>query len=220
MSFRGDESCADELRQRIRHGAVDQAQRVSQTAPRQFPRRVERLHVRLGKVLHLHQPSRPASRATGAVELQQPSDPAVRAKALLHCRVFLDRRFAKLLPDLQHTPRGCAFNFLTQQFGDLGFPQRVKFFIQFDFQPDFEFCDAVRIIQPGQGDRFIHQPFGDFGGAFQRAAYQSGIALNAAGIDDHIGFPLLLHLLRHGEGSQLFIHSHFGDNVLPAVFLE
>ena len=53
----------------------------------------------LGQVLHLNEPACPSPGTVGTVKLKHPSGSAVRTHSVLHCLVFLDRGFGKLLTE-------------------------------------------------------------------------------------------------------------------------
>lgn len=84
----GDKGSADKLGKRIRYAAVSQLQHKGVTAFCIAAGKVKAAKVRPRQVLHLNEPSRPASRAVRAVKLNETSRPAVGAYSVFHCGVF------------------------------------------------------------------------------------------------------------------------------------
>ena len=217
VSGGGDKSRPDQLREDVRHVAVDQPQRLGLPLQGQLPGEIQGLQMVLGQVLDLHQPAGPAARP-GAVELQQTADPIVFTGGVLHSLIFLDAGLGQLLADLQHAP-GVVVQVAGEEILD-GVLAQVVGGHAFIIQPGGQLLHGFGIVQSGQHDRLVLELAGDFSVYGESRLHERDVHAHTVGVDQRVGLPALLLRLGHRKGFQAVRHSHFGDHVPFAVFLE
>ena len=220
VAFGRHERRADELGQGIRHGAVEEPQLVLLLVPDGLTSQRELPDVGAREILNLHETARPAACAVGSVELKQPSYPAIGAHSGLDSVVLLGAGLTQLLPDFKHPVSRAGHSVAFQHSGNRVFPQISDGRVSGLFQPRRELGDAVRVFQPGDGDCLLHEPVTGLRPDFQSAAHHAHVHRHASGVDEQVGLPLFLDVIRHWKGRQPALDLLLGGDVAQAVGLE
>ena len=125
----------------------------------------------------------------------------------------------QLLAQLHHSMHDIALRVLQdRRHGLLG--QVLDISAVLDDQPCQQLVAAVRVRQPGQGDRFIHQTLLVYLVALDRRLYQSAVNRHALVVHLLVQHPQAMLFVRHRELGQPVGDLALCDYVACAVVLE
>ena len=170
--------------------------------------------------MHLHQPPGPAPGPVGPVELEQPPDPAILADGGLYGVILFGGGLAQLLAYLQHPAHLGAVIVTAQQAGHRVLSQIGQLLTNLLLEPGGELGHAVGVGQAGELHGLRHEGLAHGVPQREGPGDQLQVHGHAPGVDDEVGFPLLLHPVRDGESGKPPLNLHFRHHILLAVFFE
>ena len=150
LSFRGYKCSSDELAQDVGYVAVAHLDELHVSVQQCLPCKVQIVDVVLRQILHLDEPSGPAT-SPGSVELGDSAGAPVGSGDGLHRGVFLAACLPQLVPDVED-PQDALVGYLFLEVGDVVFVEAGEFDAGLLCNPCFELADAVRVLKSGELD--------------------------------------------------------------------